>query len=77
VLDLIGAVQQHHEATLVMSLHQPHLARRYASRIIGLRQGRVVLDDSPAALTDANLEELYRGDDLIPINSATAKARAS
>lgn len=74
VLELIGQVRQHHDATLVMSLHQPELARRFARRIIGLRAGRVLFDGPPAALNDARLEELYRGDDIIRIDDA-ARAR--
>ena len=75
VLELIGQVRQHHGATLVMSLHQPELASRFARRIIGLRAGRVVFDGPPAALSDAHLEELYRGDDIIRIDDAAARAR--
>jgi len=74
VLELITAVQKHHQATLIMSLHQPELAIRFASRIIGLRNGRVVFDDKPAALTDARLEELYRGNDIISIDDAAASS---
>ena len=75
VLELLAAVQTHHQTTLIMSLHQPELAIRFASRIIGLRRGRVVFDDKPAALTEARLEELYRGNDIISINPAAARSR--
>lgn len=37
-------------ATLVCSLHQPELARRFADRIIMLDTGRVVFDGTPAML---------------------------
>jgi hypothetical protein len=36
---------------------------------------RVVFDDKPSALTDARLEELYRGNDIISINAAAAGSR--
>lgn len=75
VLELLAEVQTHHQTTLIMSLHQPKLAIRFAGRIIGLRQGRVVFDDKPAALTEARSEELYRGNDIISINAAAAGAR--
>jgi phosphonate transport system ATP-binding protein len=75
VLELIAEVQTHHQTTLIMSLHQPGLAIRFASRIIGLRNGRIVFDDTPAALTAARLEELYRGNDIININAVAADAR--
>jgi phosphonate transport system ATP-binding protein len=70
VLELIAEVQAHHRTTLVMSLHQPELARRFARRIIGLQRGRVAFDGPAAALSDARLEELYRGDDIVRINDA-------
>ena len=75
LLELIAEVQRHHQATLVMSLHQPDLARRFAERIIGLRNGRVVFDDKPAKVTEANLKELYRGDASLPFNGAAGRSR--
>ena len=76
VLELITEVQRHHQATLVMSLHQPDLARRFAKRIIGLRKGKVVLDSAAAAVTDAGLKELYRGDETLPLDGAAARSGA-
>jgi phosphonate transport system ATP-binding protein len=60
-----------------MSLHQPELARRFATRIIGLRQGRVVFDGNPARLTPAELEEIYRGNTLSFQGPAPAPAPGS
>lgn len=77
VLELIASVQTHHQSTLIMTLHQPRLAIRFASRIIGLRNGQVVFDDKPAALIEARLEELYRGDDIISLNEAAARSEAA
>ncbi len=74
VLELIAKVQTHHHVTLLMSLHQPHLARRFAERIIGLRDGRVVFDGPPAGLTEARLEDIYRGDEIHRMNGATRPA---
>ena len=31
--------------TMVVTLHQPDLARRHCTRVIGLRGGQIVLDD--------------------------------
>jgi phosphonate transport system ATP-binding protein len=76
VLELITEVQSRHQATLVMSLHQPNLACRFADRIIGLRKGRVVIDEDAAKVTEAHLKELYRGDASLPFNSATGRPRA-
>ena len=40
-------------------LHQPHLARKYADRVIGLRGGRLVFDAPTAQIDDAQLASLY------------------
>lgn len=40
------------DATLICSLHQPDLARRFADRIILLDAGRIVFDGTPAMFDD-------------------------
>lgn len=45
--------------TLVMSLHVPELARRHADRVVGLRNGVVVLDEPAQHVTDAALAAVY------------------
>ncbi len=45
--------------TLVVSLHQPDLARRHCTRVIGLREGRLVLDLPTAELDEGLLHDLY------------------
>jgi phosphonate transport system ATP-binding protein len=46
-------------STLLISLHQPELARHYCTRAIGLREGRLVFDVPTAELEDARLTRLY------------------
>jgi len=75
VLKLIASVQSRHDATLVMSLHQPQWARRFAERVIALREGRLIFDGPPAHLTAHHLEELYRGDDTLHFESSSSAAR--
>ena len=44
---------------VVASLHQVHLARAYADRIVALRAGRIV-EDAPAASVDARaIDQIY------------------
>jgi phosphonate transport system ATP-binding protein len=45
--------------TLVVSLHQPELAREHCTRVVGLRQGRIVLDRPAADVSDTALDDLY------------------
>ena len=46
-------------STLIISLHQPELARQYCTRAVGLREGRLVFDVPTAELDDARLTCLY------------------
>ncbi len=48
------------DGALIVSLHQPDLARRHCTRAIGLREGAVVFDLAAAQVTDAVLDELYQ-----------------
>jgi phosphonate transport system ATP-binding protein len=45
--------------TLVVSLHNVAMARRYCDRIIALRAGELVFDGSPMELDDSKLRHLY------------------
>jgi phosphonate transport system ATP-binding protein len=44
---------------MVVTLHQPDLARRHCTRVVGLRAGRLVLDRPAGELDDSALDELY------------------
>ena len=59
VLALLAEVSKMHNATLVMSLHQPEWAIRYADRIIGLRDGRIVYDQAAANLDENAIAAIY------------------
>lgn len=62
VMHLLSDVSQHHNATLIMSLHQPILARRYADRIIGLCAGEVVYDAPADQLDETAVRTIYGRD---------------
>ena len=47
--------------TLVASLHQPQLARRFFPRIVGMSAGRIVFDLPAAEVDDARLQALFAG----------------
>jgi len=46
----------------IVNIHNVELARRFATRIIGLSGGAVVFDGAPPALTDAHLKQIYGGE---------------
>jgi phosphonate transport system ATP-binding protein len=47
------------QLTLIVSLHQFELARRFGDRIIALAQGKVIFDGPPTALAPQQLHSIY------------------
>ena len=60
-LDLLVRCTKRREVTLLINLHQPRLAKRFATRVIGLHQGRVVFDGPPDELSADSEEFIYLG----------------
>jgi phosphonate transport system ATP-binding protein len=60
IMDLIADIARHESITVVMSLHQIDIARKYADRIIGLSEGSIVFDGPPAQLSDGVLEKIFK-----------------
>jgi phosphonate transport system ATP-binding protein len=46
----------------IVNIHNVALARRFATRIVGLSGGAVVFDGAPGALTDTHLKQIYGGE---------------
>jgi phosphonate transport system ATP-binding protein len=59
VLELIQAIAAEQGLTVLMSLHQVELARRFCHRIVGLAAGRVVFEGSTDALTAPVVTRIY------------------
>ncbi len=59
VLTLLRDICREDGITAVMSLHQLEYARRFADRIIGLANARIVFDAEPAKLEQHHLDEIY------------------
>lgn len=60
VLSLLTDVAQARGATTIFSSHQPDLARRFAERVIGMRNGRIVFDAPAVELSQTTIRELYQ-----------------
>ena len=58
-LGLLAEVATTAGGALVASLHDPALALRHCTRVVGLVEGRVVLDAPTARLTAADLADFY------------------
>ena len=59
VLDLLRGICRQDAVAVVCSLHQVHLARAYADRILGLAAGRIVTDVEAAAFDAAAFTRVY------------------
>jgi phosphonate transport system ATP-binding protein len=58
-LALLGELALARGGALVAALHDPGLVRRHCDRVVGLAGGRVVLDTPVAALSAADLADVY------------------
>lgn len=60
VLELIAEQARQRNIGVIFTSHQPDLAKRFASRVIGLRDGRVLFDTPSSALRQSELDSLYK-----------------
>ena len=61
-LGLLVACTRRRGVTLVVNLHQPSLARQFASRIIGLTDGKIFYDGSPDKFTADQADLLFQSE---------------
>jgi phosphonate transport system ATP-binding protein len=59
ILNLLREIQRRDGITMVVSLHQVEFARRFAERVIGLNDGKIVFDGDVGDLTDDVLTAIY------------------
>jgi len=60
VLELLLRVATEENMTVIVTLHQVELAVGWAKRIVGLRDGQVVLDRGATGLTQHDVMDVYR-----------------
>lgn len=74
VMDLLHWLSHTQGKTLVMSLHDLEIARRYCDRLIGLRQGEMIFDLRSEDISDLKLQQLFApvtGSPGYPIDAST------
>ncbi len=59
IMDLLLGICRDDHLTAVVSLHQIEIAKEFADRVIGLREGRIVFDGRPSELNDAVIHLIY------------------
>lgn len=63
IMRLLVAMATQRRLPAIVNLHDVQLARLFARRIVGLREGLVVFDGAPGALTDDVLNQIYGEED--------------
>ena len=62
IMELLAKVGRERDIPVLVNIHNVALARRYASRMIGMSKGVVIYDGPPAGLQDSHLAEIYGGE---------------
>ncbi len=62
VMDTLKRIQTEDGRMVIANLHTLDTARRYCDRVIGMRDGRVVFDGTPAQLTAGVARDIYGAD---------------
>ena len=62
VLNILREINETDDITMIVSIHNIHLAKEYAKRIIGIRDGRIVFDQDAKFVTDEEIRSIYGGD---------------
>jgi phosphonate transport system ATP-binding protein len=77
VMELLLRICQEEHLTVIASLHQVELARGWADRMVGLRDGRTVLDARPQDISSEEIMEIYRGALFAQPGTAAAAAESA
>jgi phosphonate transport system ATP-binding protein len=59
IMDLLKSICEEKHITLVTNLHFLDFARRYGSRIVGMKKGEIVFDGKPNELTEKSIVDIY------------------
>ena len=59
VMDLLKNICVEEGITLVSSLHFLDFAKRYSTRMIGIRDGKIMFDGKPGELNEKNIVDIY------------------
>jgi phosphonate transport system ATP-binding protein len=63
IMELLDQVSKQRKVPVIVNIHNVDLARRFATRIIGMSRGAIVFDGPPESLEDRHLNEIYGGED--------------
>lgn len=64
VMDLLTEIADEDDMPVLINIHEVDLAEEYANRIVGLRDGKVVFEGTPAELDEPAKGQIYRGEEI-------------
>ncbi|RLC49638.1 MAG: phosphonate ABC transporter ATP-binding protein, partial [Candidatus Cloacimonadota bacterium] len=59
VMKYLGDLNKNDNITVICSLHFLSLARKYGTRVIALKDGKIVFDGKPAEIDEKKFKEIY------------------
>ena len=62
VLNILREINETDNITMIVSIHNIHLAKEYAKRIIGIRDGQIIFDKDAKFATDEEIGSIYGGE---------------
>jgi phosphonate transport system ATP-binding protein len=72
VMEILSRIHAEDGRTVVVTLHQVDVARRYCHRAVALKDGRLYFDGPINELTDERLQALYENADLDELRASEA-----
>ncbi|MGX1309113.1 phosphonate transport system ATP-binding protein [Amorphus suaedae] len=61
IMELLRALSREYALPVLINIHNVAEAKQYTDRIVGMRYGRIMFDDVPAALDADAMEQIYAG----------------
>jgi phosphonate transport system ATP-binding protein len=62
IMELLEKFSLEKNIPVLINMHDVNLAKRFATRIIGMSNGHVIYDGQPKGITDDHLKEIYGGE---------------
>ena len=61
VMEQLKEITRERNIACIVNLHQVDFAKAYATRILGIKEGKIVFDGKPHELTDGMITHIYQG----------------
>ena len=74
VMKYLEEINKHDKITVICSLHFLSLARRYGTRVIALKGGKVAFDGLPRDIDERRFKEIY-GEDAVEVEIGVGRTR--